>query len=313
MYASRLFQLLILAIAIVCVAQASWPDAPRHARRGLERRQTNGGGDNDDDAETTEVVSSEAPATTAETEATTAEETTAAEPTASSEPPAETTEAPPSTAETTENAPSTTGQQQPTSTNVPPETTAAPTRTTNQPADTATTAPPSESSSAPNDDNNEDGNQNSEEEQSTTSEPSRVVSTSIQVVTRTNGDGTRETFTSTTRTTSTPGLNGEASTESQGMSTNTRNTIIGVVVGVGGAILLGALAIVWWRLRSRKRQAEENDGLMSYDNGVGNGMEKSERGSSPPGTVGSHSQRNPFQSTLENYHQPTAVNPSSNF
>jgi hypothetical protein len=97
------------------------------------------------------------------------------------------------------------------------------------------------------------------------------------------------------------------------MSATTRNTIIGVVVGVGGAILLGALAIVWWRLRSRRRQAEENDGLMSYDNNLGNGIEKSEHGTSPPGTVGSQSQRNPFQSTLENYHQPTAVNPSSNF
>lgn len=94
------------------------------------------------------------------------------------------------------------------------------------------------------------------------------------------------------------------------MSTKTRNTVIGVVVGVGGAIVLGALGLVAWRIWGRKKHSEENDGLMAYDMSATGGMEKSERGSS---AGGAHTQRTPFQSTLENYHQPGQVTASSNF
>lgn len=94
------------------------------------------------------------------------------------------------------------------------------------------------------------------------------------------------------------------------MSTKTRNTVIGVVVGVGGAIVLGALGLVAWRIWGRKKHSEENDGLMAYDMAATGGMEKSERGSS---AGGAHTQRSPFQSTLENYHQPGQVTASSNF
>lgn len=93
------------------------------------------------------------------------------------------------------------------------------------------------------------------------------------------------------------------------MSAKTRNTVIGVVVGVGGAIVLGALAVVAFRIWGRKKQAEESDGLMDYN--ASSGVEKSEPRTSGGG---SGSQRNPFQSTLENYHQPTGpVNASANF
>lgn len=91
------------------------------------------------------------------------------------------------------------------------------------------------------------------------------------------------------------------------MSKKTQSTVIGVVVGVGGAIVLGALALVAFRIWGRKKHLEESDGLMDYDSGVGT-VEKSE-----PRSSGGGNQRNPFQSTLENYHQPTAVNASSNF
>lgn len=107
--------------------------------------------------------------------------------------------------------------------------------------------------------------------------------------------------------TSTPGLNEPSSGESSsGMSTQTRNTVIGVVVGVGGAIVLGALGFVAWRIWGKKKQAEENDGLMEYNNQYGNDA-KAEAGSSA-GTG-----RTPFQSTLESYHAPNQVNASSNF
>lgn len=112
------------------------------------------------------------------------------------------------------------------------------------------------------------------------------------------------TETSTTRTTETAGLNAD-STKPTGMTVKTRNTIIGVVVGVGGAAILGALGLVAFRIWGRKRQNEEADGLMAYNADLTAAAEKSPRGSSSGGA------RNPFQSTLENYHQP--VNASANF
>jgi hypothetical protein len=88
------------------------------------------------------------------------------------------------------------------------------------------------------------------------------------------------------------------------MTAETRNTIIGVVVGVGGAIILGGLAFVAWRIWGRKKAAEENDDLMDYP---------STTGGEKPDTGNSMSGRTPFQSTLESYHAPTQVNPAANF
>ena len=88
------------------------------------------------------------------------------------------------------------------------------------------------------------------------------------------------------------------------MSSQTKSVIIGVVVGVGGAIVLAGLALIAWRIWGRRKTVEESDGLMSY----GNGPEKSEVGTSAVGPT-----RTPFQSTLESYHAPTQVNTASNF
>jgi hypothetical protein len=92
------------------------------------------------------------------------------------------------------------------------------------------------------------------------------------------------------------------------MTTKTRNTIIGVVVGVGGAFIIGALGLVAWRIWGRRKHVEESDGLMAYSGGY-SGVEKPEPGSSH----GPGSSRTPFQSTLEHYHEPTPVNASANF
>jgi len=91
------------------------------------------------------------------------------------------------------------------------------------------------------------------------------------------------------------------------MSHKTKITVIGVVVGVGGAIVLGGLFIVAWRIWGRKKSSDEGDGLMGFQTGSA-GHEKT-------GSVGGTAQANPFQSTLENYHNParTNVNASSNF
>lgn len=86
------------------------------------------------------------------------------------------------------------------------------------------------------------------------------------------------------------------------MSPTTRNTIIGVVVGVGGAIILGGLAIVFFRLR-RKRNAnadDDDDDLIQTGAAVGSQTHEA------PGS-------SPFKSTLDQYHKPGAVNPASNF
>lgn len=89
------------------------------------------------------------------------------------------------------------------------------------------------------------------------------------------------------------------------MTTRTKNTIIGVVVGIGGAILLGGLAIVAWRIWGRKKTDDDADDLMSYRPDT-SGPEK-------PGGSSAGASANPFQSTLENYHNPAKVNASSNF
>ena len=89
------------------------------------------------------------------------------------------------------------------------------------------------------------------------------------------------------------------------MTTKTKNTVIGVVVGVGGAIILAGLFIVVWRIWGRSKKEDESDGLMGFRGGS-SGHEKS-------GSVGAAGTANPFQSTLENYHNPATVNASSNF
>lgn len=92
------------------------------------------------------------------------------------------------------------------------------------------------------------------------------------------------------------------------MPPSTKKTIIGVCVGVGGAIVLAAAGVLFWRLRSKRRSQEENEELVSYGDGFGGPgtAEKSE-------PSGSTATRSPFQSTLESYHAPTQTNAASNF
>lgn len=91
------------------------------------------------------------------------------------------------------------------------------------------------------------------------------------------------------------------------MSPKTRNLIIGLVVGIGGAAIFGGLFIVAWRIWGRKKNNDESDGLMGFRGG-------SAPGEKPVGAAAGP-QANPFQSTLETYHNPARgnVNASSNF
>ncbi|KAH8882694.1 hypothetical protein GQ53DRAFT_847451 [Thozetella sp. PMI_491] len=155
----------------------------------------------------------------------------------------------------------------------------------------STTPPPSSTTSTP-------------DESSTSSSKSQEVQTTVVVYTTTDDSGHTTAVTSSATITTTPGLDSNSASTSSGMPETTRNTIIGVVVGVGGAIVLAGMALIAWRIWGRKKNQEEGDGLMGYT-----GPEKSEVGTSAVGS----STRSPFQSTLESYHAPTQVNTASNF
>jgi hypothetical protein len=106
-----------------------------------------------------------------------------------------------------------------------------------------------------------------------------------------------------------PGLNpGEKNDEDSGLDDGQKHIIIGVVVGVGGAILLGGLAVVAWRVWGRKKNeyGDEDEDMMSAGTAVGSsGRDKA----SSPSNAGS----SPFKSTLDQYHNPGPVNAASNF
>ena len=135
----------------------------------------------------------------------------------------------------------------------------------------------------------------------------RRTSTRTKIITTTNANGQPTSFTTEDSVVHTPGLSDDDNGGgSEGMSEETRNIVIGVVVGVGGAIVIGALAFVVFRIRNRKRAAEEPDHFPTMEP-----MDKPDSGHGPTGHIGGP--RNPFQSTLETYHAPTNVNASSNF
>ncbi|KAI1391965.1 uncharacterized protein F4822DRAFT_425182 [Hypoxylon trugodes] len=151
-----------------------------------------------------------------------------------------------------------------------------------------------------------DGGNN--DQTSTTAPP--VTSTFMTVITTTDSAG--QTFVSSSSSvivsTPTPVSDSQDDNKSAGMTPQVRSTIIGVCVGVGGAIVLAAAGVLFWRLRSKKRSQEENEELVSYGDGFGG-----------PGTAektepsGAAANRSPFQSTLESYHAPSSTNAASNF
>lgn len=196
-----------------------------------------------------------------------------------------------------------------------------PTSSTPQTSDTAETTPPS-STSSPNStpapttrpSSTSSTPTSTTTSTSSTSAPAKTsFFTTTTVVTTTNSEGQSTTYTSESVSTATPGLaNSATGSGNTGMTPQTRNTVIGVVVGVGGAIVLAGVAFLALRLyRHRNRGAEDGgDGLMEYNSGFAGG-DKAEVASNTGG--GSQKGRTPFQSTLESYHAPTQVNTASNF
>jgi hypothetical protein len=83
-----------------------------------------------------------------------------------------------------------------------------------------------------------------------------------------------------------------------------------VVGGVGGAILLGGLALLAWRIWGRKKYTPpyegDDDDMMSGDSSV----MRQKRNSNP--NLGGYGNQ-PFQNNLEQYHRPGPTNAASNF
>ncbi|CRG85919.1 hypothetical protein PISL3812_02922 [Talaromyces islandicus] len=212
----------------------------------------------------------------------------------------------------TDPASSSTSSDPPVSTSSSSTTTSsAPPSTTSSSSTSTTSSDPSTSSST------------STSEPATSTEPPTTSSTSsVPPETTTSslpaGGVTTEVLTSTAQpdtpsstssaapsASTTPGLNDSGSSASSGLSVGTRNTIIGVVVGVGGAILIAGIAFAIWRIWGRNRHESDNDedDLMSAGTAVGSNSR--EKAPSPSGT--------PFRSTLDQYHNPGPVNAASNF
>ena len=290
MYSTRLVQLLFVALGFTTLTQAT----VKYDESGIMiPRQEDLG----DDGLLGDILPGETPSATPSA-------------TATSEP-----DDPVSTTATEEEDPVSTSEVQSATTTDPKTsekptetpTTEVPTKTKEEEETTLkTTAKPKPTATKSEDDDDKD-----DKPSKTTLEP--VTSTSIEVVTKTNEDGSHQVMTTSHITTSTPEpQEGDSDDNGGGLSPNTRNIVIGVVVGVGGAILLGALGLVAWRIRSRKKAAEESESLMEYTSGYAT-VDKSEPPNSATGTNASSAGRSPFQATLDTYHQPNQINTSSNF
>lgn len=271
MQLNRALRFLVLGLSAVSVAEATFAGVNIAGRKvkGIQRRQDD---DAITDALTTEVSPPEQTSTSVPADPT-SEEPATTPPMTSSTP----TKPPTVTSTPATSAP------QPTSSNKPPTSSAQ----DDNDSPSTSSKPPNPTSSA-----NEDT-------------PRETTITSTQIITTTREDGSPVTLTSETVATQTPGLadGNNGGQQESGMSPQTRNTVIGVVVGVGGAIILGGLALVAWRIWGRKKHQDENDGLMDYGSAI----------ESKPETGGSLTSRTPFQSTLESYHAPTNVNTAANF
>lgn len=216
----------------------------------------------------------------------------------------------------TESDSSTTETEDPTSTSTDEEPTSTPAPTsTDEDTSTTTTEDPTQTTDEPTstgDDNTTTDPPTTTTSTSDDSEPSTTKPPTVSTITTTQTiDGTPvpTTFTSTdaSEATESPGLSGSSSDNSDsGLDSNQKKIIIGVVVGVGGAILIGAIGVVVWRIRARRRAAGEDDAtdLMS-GTAVGTGVREKAPSPAAGGT--------PFRSTLDQYHNPGPVNAASNF
>ncbi|KAH7389537.1 hypothetical protein DE146DRAFT_635250 [Phaeosphaeria sp. MPI-PUGE-AT-0046c] len=88
-----------------------------------------------------------------------------------------------------------------------------------------------------------------------------------------------------------------------GLSESNKKVIGGVVGGIGGALLLGGIALVFWRMKKRQNKVTVDDDDLTINTGAALG-DKPQNGHGP----------SPFQSNLEQYHNPGGrPNAAANF
>lgn len=135
-----------------------------------------------------------------------------------------------------------------------------------------------------------------------TSSASQVLSTYTEVQGGSTVTGVRTSSTLVPVTTSSrvaTALAGESSSGSGGLSSSSKKIIGGVVGGIGGALVLGAIAYTVWRIWGKKKNLHDDD---LYDPNA-----NTEKMSS------STDNQQPFRTTLDQYHNPGPVNTASNF
>ena len=270
MFASRFFQLLLVLAAVICLSQASYYDDHRERSVAVDARQDAGESPNAGDSGSKTPTSVPVP------------------PGATPTPTDSSSSSEPISSSTTSSSSSSSSSAQDTSSST---TSSAPVTSSSESA----TEPGPPTTPTP-----------THEQTSSSSTP---LTTFTRITTKTDSNGSK-TVETQTGVTPVPSNQTGKDSGSTGMSPSTRKTVIGVVVGIGGAIVLGALGLVGYRIWGRRRHNEETDGLMDYNMGTG-GVEKHEPSGSIGGSQAQHP--SPFQSTLENYHQPGQVNASSNF
>ncbi|KFY35030.1 hypothetical protein V494_06267 [Pseudogymnoascus sp. VKM F-4513 (FW-928)] len=221
---------------------------------------------------------------------------------------AETTDAEPTS---TDAPPSSTEDSQSESSTEPPSSTTSDDPTTT-PSDTGATSTPSKTSTDESSKTTDESTKPTKSSDTTTSKPTTTSSPPRSIITSkrtttaevtSDGKTYQTTYVATSLIpTNTASPVDDTPEKKDGMSSQTKKTVIGVVVGIGGAIFVALIFIVFWKFWGRRRsarRAQEDDALMMTSPG-----EKGETSSTT----------NPFQSTLESYHAPQRpVNASSNF
>ncbi|KAI1077866.1 hypothetical protein F5B20DRAFT_550606 [Whalleya microplaca] len=306
MYSTRLIRLLMVALSILTITQAAWFDGQvfgRGDKEIVEKRQDIISSAVDRATSSDAPSSTDEPASSATQESTTTDQATSA----TNNPTTDNTTPAPSTttgAGTTRTNPTTATQTDGTTTD---GTTKASTTTGNT-TPTSTNGGTKATSTSPSGTTDSGNGSSDVTSESPSTTPQSVTSTTVVFFTTTDSNGQQTVASSSSQVVMPAPTQDSAESSNSGPSKQAKNVIIGVCVGVGGAIVLGVAGLLFWRLRSKKRNHEENEELVSYGDGfAGPGTaEKSDAGTTNPS-------RSPFQSTLESYHAPTQTNAASNF
>ena len=130
-----------------------------------------------------------------------------------------------------------------------------------------------------------------------------TISDGVEVTQTSTGTSSIVTTTGQALVTDPPTSQENSGDSGSGLSQTNKNIIGGVVGGVGGALLLGGIALVFWRMKKRQHKVSADDDDLMANTGAA-------LGDKPSNGSGS----SPFQSNLEQYHNPGGrPNAAANF